>query len=337
MQIFRSKPTIPLKKEKNTPKAALQALFRRHCFRSEVRRTAPGTRLLAASLTVEAALVLPLFLFAMYLLILPLRMMDTAREMQQVCESVCQDTVQLLYLRSLAQKDGPDADGADGTDGAVVTGEGRTGKDSSAYIGETSDGLRLEGALTGNAVGMAAAALARSRVRDGYVVHLLSLRSSVLGDGEMIRLTLDYDYRLPFSVFRLGSIHQSVTAVRRAWTGRTEGGMTAASGGGGTEDSETVYVGKNSTRYHSSPSCHYLSNDLTAVSYGSLSGERNSGGKKYHPCSRCAKGVTGGTVYISPSGTSFHTTESCSAITAYGRPVLKSEVAHLGPCSYCCH
>ena len=97
-----------------------------------------------------------------------------------------------------------------------------------------------------------------------------------------------------------------------------------------------VYVGKNSTRYHSSASCHYLSNDLTAVSYASLSGERNSGGKKYHPCSRCAKGVTGGTVYIMPSGTSFHTSESCSAIRSYGRAVPKSDVAHLGPCSYCC-
>ena len=332
MQMLISKSTIPLKKENNTPKAALQALFRRHRFRSEVRRTAPGTRLFAASLTVEAALVLPLFLFAMYLLILPLRMMDTAREMQQVCESVCQDTVQLLYLRSLTKKEGADAGGGEGTDGS-----GGSGEVSPADVEETVTDLRLEGALTGNAVGLAAAAKARALVKDGYVVHLLSLRSSVFGDGETVRLTLDYDYRLPFSVFGLGSIHQSVTAVRRAWTGRTEGGLTSASGGGGSADSETVYVGKNSTRYHSSPSCHYLSNDLTAVSYASVSGERNSGGKKYHPCSRCAKGVTGGTVYISPSGTSFHTTESCSAITSYGRPVLKSEVAHLGPCSYCCH
>ena len=332
MQMLISKSTIPLKKENNTPKAALQALFRRHRFRSEVRRTAPGTRLFAASLTVEAALVLPLFLFAMYLLILPLRMMDTAREMQQVCESVCQDTVQLLYLRSLTKKDSPDADRTEGTDGSDGSGE-----DSPSDVGESVTDLRLEGALTGNAVGLAAAAQARARVKDGYVIHLLSLRSSILGDGETVRLTLDYDYRLPFSVFGLGSIHQSVTAVRRAWTGRTEGGLASSPGGGGTEDSETVYVGRNSTRYHSSPSCHYLSNDLTAISYESVSGERNSGGKKYHPCSRCAKGVTGGTVYISPSGTSFHTTESCSAITAYGRPVPKSEVSHLGPCSYCCH
>ena len=325
MQICSSMFMIPLRKQKNKPKTALQAPFRLTRFQSEVRRTAPGTRRFNASLTVEAALVLPLFLFAMYLLILPLRMMDTAREMQQVCESVCQDAVQTLYLRSLTRKEAPGNGGRPETEA-----EADTGKESEVRSS-------LNGGLTGNAVGMAAAAMAGRRAGDGYVVHLLSLRSSVLGDGETVRVTLDYDYRLPFSVFGLGSIHQSVTAVRRAWTGRTEGGMTSASGGSGTEDSETVYVGKNSTRYHSSPSCHYLSNDLTAVSYESVSGERNSSGSKYHPCSRCAKGVTGGTVYISPSGTSFHTTESCSAITAYARPVPKSEVAHLGPCSYCCH
>ena len=325
MQICSSMLTIPLKKQKNKPKTALQAPFRLTRFQSEVRRPAPGIRLFNASLTVEAALVLPLFLFAMYLLILPLRMMDTAREMQQVCESVCQDTVQALYLRSLTDKDSPGSGERSETKAPADTGD-KTGSSVS----------RLNGALTGSTVGMAAAAMAGRKAGDGYVVHLLSLRSSVLGDGETVRVTLDYDYRLPFSVFGLGSIHQSVTASRRAWTGRTEGSLTS-SGSGDTQEEETVYVGKNSTRYHSSASCHYLSNDLTAVSYASLSGERNSGGKKYHPCSRCAKGVKGGTVYIMPSGTSFHTSESCSAIRAYARAVPKSEVGHLGPCSYCCH
>lgn len=324
MQICSSMFMIPLRKQKNKPKTALQAPFRLTRFQSEVRRAAPGTRHFTASLTVEAALVLPLFLFAMYLLILPLRMMDTAREMQQVCESVCQDTVQTLYLRSLTRKESPGNGGRPETEA-----EADTGKESEVRSS-------LNGGLTGNAVGMAAAAIAGRRAGDGYVVHLLSLRSSVLGDGETVRVTLDYDYRLPFSVFGLGSIHQSVTASRRAWTGRTEGGLTS-SGSGNAQEEEMVYVGKNSTRYHSSASCHYLSNDLTAVSYASISGERNSGGKKYHPCSRCAKGVTGGTVYIMPSGTSFHTSASCSAIRSYGRAVPKSEVAHLGPCSYCCH
>lgn len=325
MQICSSMLMIPLRKQKNKPKTALQAPFRLTRFQSEVRRTAPATRRFNASLTVEAALVLPLFLFAMYLLILPLRMMDTAREMQQVCESVCQDTVQALYLKSLTRKDSR----GDNRVPEMET-DADTGKE------KESRGSRINGALTGNAVGMAAAAMAGRQAGDGYVIHLRSLRSSVLGDGETVRVTLDYDYRLPFSVFGLGSIRQSVTASRRAWTGRTEGGLTS-SGSGGAQEEVMVYVGKNSTRYHSSASCHYLSNDLTAVSYASLAGERNSGGKKYHPCSRCAKGVTGGTVYIMPSGTSFHTSESCSAIRSYARAVPKSEAVHLGPCSYCCH
>ena len=312
----------PGKKNKR-PKTALQAQFRQDGFRSGVRRARPGARQAEASLTVEAALVLPLFLFAMYLLILPLRMMDTSRIMQQACEEICQETVQLLYVQSLTDRKSAPAE------------SGESAEAQEGALPPEAEKKR-NAALTGNAAGMAAAALGKSRAGDRYVVRLVSLKSSVLGDGETVTLTLDYDYRLPFSVFGLGSIHQRVTASRRAWIGRTEGGLSSGASGSEEED-EIVYVGKTSTRYHSSASCHYLSNSLTPLPFAAVSGERNSGGKRYQPCARCAKGVTGGTVYIAPSGDVYHTSEGCSAIRAYARAVKKSEVSHLGPCSYCCH
>ena len=133
----------PGKKNKR-PKTALQAHFRQGCFRSEIRRARPGTRRAEASLTVEAALVLPLFLFAMYLLILPLRMMDTSRIMQQACEEVCQETVQLLYVQSLTDKKSAPAESGESAgeqEGALPPGAEK----------------KRNAALTGNAAGMAAA------------------------------------------------------------------------------------------------------------------------------------------------------------------------------------
>ena len=56
---------------------------------------------LKASLTLEAALVLPLFLFAFYLLLLPLRMLDTSRRMQDICEEVCRAAAEAAYLTRL--------------------------------------------------------------------------------------------------------------------------------------------------------------------------------------------------------------------------------------------
>ena len=155
-----------------------------------------------------------------------------------------------------------------------------------------------------------------------------------MGDGEIITITLDYRYRLPFSVFGLPGVPQSVTASRRAWIGRINEEENSGNEEGEEED-EIVYVGKNSTRYHISRGCHYLSNNLTTVPFSSVSSERNSGGGKYHACPRCANGITGGSVYIMPSGTAYHADPGCTAINAYVKAVKKSEVEYLGPCHYC--
>ncbi len=95
-----------------------------------------------------------------------------------------------------------------------------------------------------------------------------------------------------------------------------------------------VYVGKGSTRYHRKRTCHYIYNDLRAVSRDELGSLRNQDGKKYYPCSRCG-GAGGNGCYIMPSGTSWHSSRDCSAIVAYVREVPLSEAEHLGACSYC--
>ena len=96
-----------------------------------------------------------------------------------------------------------------------------------------------------------------------------------------------------------------------------------------------VYVGKGSTRYHLSTRCHYLHNNLQAVGSGEVSGLRNAEGGRYSPCKRCVSGTPGGTVYVMPSGSSYHTSPDCTAIVAYVQAVRKSTVAYLGACSYC--
>ena len=44
----------------------------------------------------------PLFLFAVYLLILPMRMMRTSMQMQQICEQTCELLAEAAYLQQLA-------------------------------------------------------------------------------------------------------------------------------------------------------------------------------------------------------------------------------------------
>ncbi len=297
---------------KNNRKMALQVHDRLSFASFPAGRTVPRRRTCSASLTLEAALVLPIFLFFVYLLILPMRMMDTARSMQEICEAVCRDAAEGSYLLTLR-----DSKTAKGADDRTVSGA----RSVQAY-------------LKGNALGLLAVKLAQRQVDDQYVMNLHALRSHGWGDDQMITLTMDYDYRLPFSVLGLRSLHQTVRASRHAWVGSPPRSKSGASSG--DDEDPLVYIGAHGTRYHSSLRCHYLSNDLTAVSFSDIRSKRNANGGTYHACPRCAASCKSGAVYIMQSGSAYHTDPNCSAICAHARAVKKSEVAYLGPCQYCC-
>ena len=150
-------------------------------------------------------------------------------------------------------------------------------------------------------------------------------------------LAMDYQMRMPFSILHLDSIPFSSKSARRAWIGRD--GLADEGGGEGKEDEDPiVYIGKTSTRYHKSRSCHYLSNQLRTVDYELVASLRNQGGGKYYPCAVCGLGAgPGSRVYIMESGNRYHGDRQCSSIIAYVQAVRLSEVEHMGGCSYCCH
>ncbi len=245
-----------------------------------------------ASMTAEAALVLPMFLFAGVILMMPFRILDTERQMQAIVMSVGEDISQAAYLTEEA---------LDGLGGAAV----------SAY----------------------AEAAVRVKASELPVQGVSLAESRLLADGETIDLVVKYDLKLPFSVFGLDSVKRTNRCYLRAWVGSDGNGKSAGAGSGDDED-PIVYVGRNSTRYHVSASCHYLSNRLTAVPFSQIDSYRNQDGSRYTACARCGGQVLG-TVYIMPAGEHYHSSRNCSAILAYVRAVRKSTVEYLGACSYC--
>lgn len=123
---------------------------------------------------------------------------------------------------------------------------------------------------------------------------------------------------------------------KRGWIG-AEGGYFSEKNASEPEG-KWVYVGRDSTRYHLSPSCHYISNQITAAAYADvISGVlRNSGGCRYKACRYCGKTVSaGGLVYILPSGEVYHGKQDCSSLAYYVQKVRRSEVEYMGVCSYC--
>lgn len=265
-----------------------------------------------ASLTLEASLVLTLFIFAAVCLILPMKIMNTERRIQSGLEAVGEDFSKYAYVKDLLEK---------GEVGAVP-GAGEFASSFGKY-------------LTGAAATGYATEQAMAYADTGNYRAVTMIRSQILVDGETFDLILDYEIQMPFPVLGLSAIRRTAHCRRRAWIGKA-GKADGADDSDGDDQDEMVYVGKTSTRYHRRRSCHYLSNDLTAVSFEAVGDLRNTGGGKYYACSVCGKSAqTGSIVYVMPSGSSFHTTEECTAIIAYVRVVKLSEVEHLGPCSYC--
>jgi hypothetical protein len=262
------------------------------------------------SLTIEAAMALPLFVFFMILMMMPMEIMNIDRQVQTALEGVGEDLSQYAYLLQRGKEDKPEST-------SKMTGIQK----------EILTSLAGEGVLF----------YARKRVEDKVDMRRIEgisfSRSSVLRDDKTIDLIMNYRVKLPFSVFGLKSVPMTARSTRRVWIGK-EGGK----GEQGMESEEIVYVGKGSTRYHMARTCHYLYNDLKSVSREEVGNMRNLSGSTYKPCSRCQPKKEGdGPVYIMPSGEKYHTDQNCSSIISYASAVPIETVRHLGACSYCSH
>lgn len=269
------------------------------------RALSPASRPLSnsadGSLALEAALALTLFLFACVCLAAPIKLFDQQRKIQGALEQAGEDLSRYAYVKYCLDKG----------DGEV---ECRDDIASILTIGYVRQKVMS--------------------VVDQRMIRQVSLVESRILEDDMICLRVSYRFYLPVAFPGISSIPMEAVCVRRAWTG-AEGGRHSASGASGEVEDPIVYVGKGSTRYHLSARCHYLHNNLQAVGSGEVSGLRNAEGGRYSPCKRCVSGTPGGTVYVMPSGSSYHTSPDCTAIVAYVRAVRKSTVAYLGACSYC--
>lgn len=306
-QDMRNKSDQGRKKIKNV---TLQVRIPRKLWKCRRKRAFPSAfQTVEGSMTIETALVLPLFLFAMMTLVMMFDIMDRQRQVQSALESVCEDISKYAY-------------------GAYEIGRGETKiKMPEEEFQQYFSGGRLE-----QAAALAYAELRlRSRLSQAEIRNLSLSGSSLLEDGETVDLVAAYEVKLPFPVFRIDGISMVSRSRRRAWIGKDGGSGT---GDGAGEKDDIVYIGKGSTRYHVIRTCHYLYNQLSPVALADIEGYRNASGGRYGACSRCGADA-GGTVYIMASGSSYHSVPSCSAIVSYVKAVKKSTVAHLGPCSYC--
>ena len=255
---------------------------------------------LSASLTVEAALVIPLFLFFMVAAMQYIAVMGTAAK----------------FGASLSE----------------------TGKNIAvaAYVTRYGGDAQKAPEIAASAL---SAAYAQGRVRSqagdiSSVKNMNMLLSSFLQDEEEIDLVLTYQIRSPIGFIKLPANFFIQRARVRAWTGRIPAGEGGGSGNGEMGD-DYVYVTETGGVYHEDSECTHLRLSVRAVDIGALDTLRNSSGAIYHNCERCARSPGSSTVFITEEGNRYHNSISCSGLKRTVRQVSRKELNGMRVCSRC--
>ncbi len=149
-----------------------------------------------------------------------------------------------------------------------------------------------------------------------------------------ICLTLHYRLEFPGVPGRIFTLPVSQTSRRRCWTG-----MQCVDNdekeGSGTAD-PVVFITESGTVYHRDIGCYHLDLTVREISSSSLAGARSRDGSKYYPCEYCAQvSHVPGILYITPEGNRYHITRDCSGLKRRIRSVPLSETGGRRPCSHC--
>ncbi|MGN0396379.1 MAG: TadE/TadG family type IV pilus assembly protein [Coprococcus sp.] len=252
------------------------------------------------SATLEAALILPVFIFAM----LVIYSMGCAICTRTVVYEAMQETVQYMaeyaymYDRAAEAADVDYEGSAAGTAVNVATAYGKLG----GYI----DDKELV-----------------DKYVSGGVSGIIIMQAELNDDGYIY---MDIAYQLAVDVPLVGNLCSSVTESIR---------QKAYLGNSIISDEtqeEYVYVAENQSVYHTTRSCYHIRLSVMQISEKTL----NSRYSSLKPCDFCVKeGVTKNIVYVTEEGDKYHYSRVCRGLKRTVYRVKKSECQDLPPCSNC--
>lgn len=252
------------------------------------------------ALTVEAAIVLPLFLFVMVAAMQYGNTMETAVKFGTALAETGKTMAAAAYV--------------------------------SKYGGDTEGAPEL-------AAGALSAVYAQYKVMSqagdtSAVKNVNMVQSSFLHEDDMIDLVLTYQIRSPIGIIKLPGNFFLQRARVRAWTGRI---LPDSDGGkdGEDTDGDYVYVAATGTVYHEDADCTHLKLSIRAVDVEALDTLRNNNGAIYHGCEKCTSGLHGSTVYITDEGNRYHSSLNCSGLKRTVRQVSREELNGMRSCSKC--
>lgn len=169
----------------------------------------------------------------------------------------------------------------------------------------------------------------------------LSMIDSIFPDnGDNIELKVTYSVKNPFLAVFPGRNTMVITqkAVFRQWVGDEAGEKDEKDSEdvkASDNEEEKVWITPGGEVYHTDRSCSYLFIKLKSVYFSQIEGLKNNNGEGYVKCSVCKKITDAGMVYVTEYGNVYHTDISCSSIKRTVIEVRLKDVKDRRLCSKC--
>lgn len=254
------------------------------------------------SITIETALVLPIFMFAMISIMYMSSVIHYSNNVTQGLHQSAREMAKDAYLSSI------------------------NSKVSVEELGSRAAGIVLSETFVKNKVNDV---LDKDNMKSGNISYI---RSNIMKN-DIIDLIADEEINLPYEFWGLGSFRILDRARVHAFTGYDNTRNTSFDNK--NIDEEIVYITKNGTVYHKDQYCSHLKVIIEKVSESQVESCRNDSGGKYYRCEYCGGKKAGGIYYLTKYGDRFHSSIDCGALKRDVKAVPISKVEGRRACLTC--
>lgn len=280
----------------------------------------------AASLTVEAALLLPVVLSVFLFFLSLLQIVRAEQQIYYAAAELAEETAACGYLLKYASQE---TEALWDSDGEYF----KAAEFALDILQGAGDALWFRNAMQKKL----ADAGCINAVVDGGVSGIDFWGSEIYAEDEMAVVCMNF--KISFPVFRsfLPKLPFRKSVVMRSFSG--VGDFERGEGSGedsGAKEEGFVFVTESGTVYHVRETCTYIRLSVQQAAGSGIADMRNQYGGKYYPCEACMKdGTVPEKVWVTKTGTRCHTKKDCGKIKRTVKKLPVSEASAYRPCSRC--
>ena len=270
---------------------------------------------LPASATVEATLVIPVYIYAVMTVLYLVQVIAIKSSVSQALYDNTRILSRYAYAYMKYQ----------GGDNKILTAE-----KGGSYNCAVKEGVTIALAQRMLVDSLGSGYADRNHIVGGNTGFNL-MESSIMDNSNVIELIVNYTIKNPFDIFGIGMIRISQSCKTEAWLGE-DYDM-------GAYDPQKiirmVYITAMGEVYHTDRNCTYLCPVVYSICSSEMDAARNASGAKYYACEKCAADRHSSIFYITQYGDRYHESATCSKL---GRTVLEvplDSVSDRRPCSKC--